>query len=49
MQRQFFGGGLGVNGHRELHLLVFACWLCDKQVLFWGQGGVFLFSGFLNV
>lgn len=52
MQKQFFGGGSGVNGHRELHLLVFARWLCEKQLLLGGggRGGrVCLFSGFLNV
>jgi hypothetical protein len=47
MQKQFFGGSSGVNGHRELCLLVFVCWLCEKQVLLWGGEG--LFSGFLNV
>ncbi len=50
MQKQFFGGSSGVNGHRELRLLVFARWLCEKQLLFLGgrEGGC-PFLGFLNV
>jgi hypothetical protein len=42
MQKQFFGGSSGVNGHRELCLLVFARWLCEKQVLFLGGVGSFV-------
>jgi hypothetical protein len=41
MQKQFFGGSSGVNGHRELRLLVFARWLCEKQLLFFGGGVLF--------
>jgi hypothetical protein len=46
MQKQFLGGSSGVHGHRELRLLVFACWLCEKQV-FLGGGGGFFFGFFL--